>query len=132
MADAMHASHCREPGCRARTAEESDADAILDADDLLVTDLRCPTCGGRMEVDSGIFHEDLAGLVEACPDCRRDGRSTGRRDVVAVDAEAWWLLVALLRAVKDFADEEPELPLCVWDPLDACLANPVLAVEVES
>jgi hypothetical protein len=123
--------------------------AILDADDLLVTNLTCPTCGGE-----GVeFLGDDDDIGDACSTCH----GTGRRDVVVVDAaewercwnvappapeldEAWRLLVRLLRAsnylrLMRVNREAPyyinEAHRLEREARDACLANPVLAAEVE-
>ena len=109
------------------------ADAILDADDLLVVNLRCRTCGGRgfnvgaVEPEHGV----------SCLTCH----GSGRRDVAVVPAEAWRLLVALLRAVARLDDvarsgqgvvPAPSSLLAERrDAADACLAHPDLAAEVD-
>lgn len=59
------------------------ADAIADDDDLLVVDLRCPTCGGsgtRGRVDPSNV---MSASFSDCPSCH----GTGRRDVRVVDAD---------------------------------------------
>jgi hypothetical protein len=94
-------------------------DAILNADDLLVVDLRCPTCGG-----SGKSDPAPGFVLDICLVCE----GVGRRDVVVVDAEAWRLLVALLRKANATRPGTRILAVGPW--LDACLANPVLAAEV--
>lgn len=71
---------------------DSWTDAVLDADDLLVVDLRCPTCDKTGEVT---VHEGVGPLIDPCPTCH----GSGRRDVRVVDAAEW----ERTKAVHDMA-----------------------------
>jgi RecJ-like exonuclease len=90
----------------ARYLSVHDAESLIDADDLLVVDLRCPTCrgdgdlldlrcdncGASASLPLGMTCENHLAKPSPCPTCH----GSGRRDVVVVDAD-------LLRRIAEAA-----------------------------